>query len=208
MPRARVSARRALPTLAAGMVLVATAVAARRGVPAWERRAYRAVNDLPDALAPIVWPPMQFGSLTSPFALAGLAFWRNRRAEPATSIVAAGFIAWALAKGVKKLVGRGRPHDHDPETNLRLWTEIDGSLGYVSGHAAVAMATTGIINRYGPPRLGAAAYGLAGIVALSRIYAGAHLPIDVVGGAALGVLVSEGVMAASATAATRLNGPT
>jgi undecaprenyl-diphosphatase len=190
------------------MVLVATAVAARRGVPAWERRAYRAVNDLPDALAPIVWPPMQFGSLTSPFALAGLAFWRNRRAEPATSIVAAGFIAWALAKGVKRLVGRGRPHDHDPETNLRLWTEIDGSLGYVSGHAAVAMATTGIINRYGPPRLGAAAYGLAGIVALSRIYAGAHLPIDVVGGAALGVLVSEGVMAASATAATRLNGPT
>lgn len=208
MPRASVSARRALPTLVAGMVLAATAVAARRGVPAWERRVYQAVNDLPDALAPIVWPPMQFGSLTSPFALAAFAYSRNRRAEPATSIVAAGFTAWVLAKGVKRLVGRGRPHDLDPETNLRLWTEIDGSLGYVSGHAAVAMATTGIINRYGPPGLGGAAYALAGIVALSRIYAGAHLPIDVVGGAALGVLVSEGVIAASATAGTRLNGPT
>jgi undecaprenyl-diphosphatase len=182
------------------MVLVATAVAARRGVPAWERRAYQAVNDLPDALAPAVWPPMQFGSLTSPFALAAFAYSRNRRAEPATSIVAAGFTAWVLAKGVKRLVGRGRPHDLDPETNLRLWTEIDGSLGYVSGHAAVAMATAGVVNRYGPPGLGAAAYGLAGIVALSRIYAGAHLPIDVIGGAALGVLVSEGVMAASAAA--------
>jgi undecaprenyl-diphosphatase len=190
------------------MVLVATAAAARRGVPVWERRVYQAVNDLPDALAPIVWPPMQFGSLTSPFALAGFAYWRNRRAEPATSIVAAGFTAWILAKGVKRLVGRGRPHDHDPETNLRLWTEVDGSLGYVSGHAAVAMTTAGIIHRHGPPGVVAAAYGLAGIVALSRIYVGAHLPIDVIGGAALGVLVSEAIMAASATAATRLNGPT
>ena len=102
MPRTRVSARRTLPTVIAGMVLVATAAAARRGVPVWERRVYQAVNDLPDALAPIVWPPMQFGSLTSPFALAGFAYWRNRRAEPATSIVAAGFTAWILAKGRKE----------------------------------------------------------------------------------------------------------
>jgi undecaprenyl-diphosphatase len=187
---------------------VVTAAAARRGVPVWERRAYQAVNDLPDALAPIVWPPMQFGSLTSPFALAAFAYSRNRRAEPATSIVAAGFTAWILAKGVKRLVGRGRPHDHDPETNLRLWTEVDGSLGYVSGHAAVAMTTAGIVHRYGSPGLGAAAYGLAGVVALSRIYAGAHLPIDVIGGAALGVLVSEGIMIASEAAVTRRETPT
>ncbi len=93
---------------------------------------------------------MQFGSLTSPFALGALSYWRNRRAQPATSIVAAGLAAWVVAKGVKKLIGRGRPHDHDPETNLRLRTEIDGSLGYVSGHAAVAMTTAGIIHRLGP----------------------------------------------------------
>jgi undecaprenyl-diphosphatase len=111
------------------------------------------------------------------------------------SIVTAGFAAWITAKGVKKLVGRGRPHDFDSETNLRLWTEIDGSHGFVSGHAAVAVASAGIVHRCVSPRLGAAAYGFAGIVGFSRIYAGAHLPIDVLGGAALGILVSESVIA-------------
>ncbi len=189
------SIKRFLPAAVAGGVLVATTVAAKRGVPPWEHRTFSAINDLPDVLAPLVWPPMQFGSLTSPFALGAVAYWRNRRPEPAASIMAAGFAAWIAAKGMKKLVGRGRPHDFDSETNLRLWTEIDGSLGFVSGHAAVAVASAGIIHRYVSPSLGVAAYGLAAIVGFSRIYAGAHLPIDVLGGAALGVLVSESVIA-------------
>ena len=189
------SVKRFLPAAVAGGILVATTVAAKRGVPPWEHRTYSAINDLPDALAPFVWPPMQFGSLPSPFALAAFAYSRNRRPEPAASMIAAGFAAWIAAKGMKKLVGRGRPHDFDSGTNLRLWTEIDGSLGFVSGHAAVAMASAGIIHRYVSPRLGVAAYGLACIVGLSRIYAGAHLPIDVLGGTALGVLVSESVIA-------------
>ena len=188
------SIKRFLPAAVAGGVLVATTVAAKRGVPPWEHRTYRAINDLPDALAPFVWPPMQFGSLPSPFALGAFAYLRNRRPEPAASIIAAGFAAWIMAKGMKKLVGRGRPHDFDSGTNLRLWTEIDGSLGFVSGHVAVAVASAGIVHRYVSPGLGATAYGLAGLVGFSRIYAGAHLPIDVLGGAALGVLVSESVI--------------
>ncbi len=188
------SIKRFLPAAVAGGVLVATTVAAKRGVPPWEHRTYSAINDLPDALAPLVWPPMQFGSLPSPFALGAFAYRRNRRPEPAASIIAAGFAAWIMAKGMKKLVGRGRPHDFDSGTNLRLWTEIDGSLGFVSGHVAVAMASAGIIHRYVSPGLGVAAYGLAAVVGFSRIYSGAHLPIDVLGGAALGVLVSESVI--------------
>ena len=189
------SIKRFLPVAVAGGILVATTVAAKRGVPPWEHRTYSAINDLPDALAPLVWPPMQFGSLPSPFALGAFAYRRNRRPEPAASIIAAGFAAWIMAKGMKKLVGRGRPHDFDSGTNLRLWTEIDGSLGFVSGHVAVAMASAGIIHRYVSPGLGVAAYGLAAVVGFSRIYAGAHLPIDVLGGAALGILVSESVVA-------------
>jgi len=183
------------PSAAAGASLLAATLVARRGVPAWERSAYRAINDLPDDLAPAAWPPMQFGSLTAPFVLAGLWYWKTRRSEPPTSIIAAGWAAWITAKGVKQLVGRGRPHDHDSHTNLRLGTRIDGSLGFVSGHAAVAMATAGIVHRHLSPGWAASAYGLAGVVGICRIYVGAHYPVDVLGGLALGVLISEGVIA-------------
>ena len=190
-----ISVKQALPAAAATSALLAMAAAAKRGVPAWERRTYEAINNLPDTAAPFVWPPMQFGSFPSPLVLGAVVYWRNRRSEPAVSIIAAGLTAWIAAKGVKKLVGRGRPYDFDSATHLRLGTEIDGSLGFVSGHAAVAMASAGIIHRYTSPPIAAGAYGLAAVVGLSRIYAGAHLPIDVLGGAALGVLVAEGIVA-------------
>lgn len=185
--------RRALPSAVAGSILLIATAVARRGVPAWERQTYAAINSLPDSIAPLAWPPMQFGSFPSPFVLGALFYRHSRRSEPATSLIAAGVTAWLVAKAVKKLVGRGRPHDFDPQTNLRLWTEVDGSLGFVSGHAAVAMASARIIQRNVSPQVAAGVYGLAVIVALSRIYTGAHLPIDAVGGAALGMLIAEGV---------------
>lgn len=171
--------------------LVGSAVEARRGLPDWERSIYHSINDAPNELAPLVWAPMQAGSLSAPFALAGWSYWRTRRLDPALAYAAAGFTTWLTAKGVKKIVGRGRPYDHDPTTNLRLATQIDGSLGYVSGHAAVAATLATIISRDRSVLESIALQGLALGVGATRIYAGAHLPLDVVGGAALGVLIGE-----------------
>jgi len=62
-------------------------------------------------------------------------------------------------------------------------------LGYLSGHAAVSVA----LATAAWPHLGTAgrraALGLVAVVGLSRMYVGAHLPLDVAGGAALGLLV-------------------
>lgn len=176
---------------AAAIVLVGSAVAARRGHPEWERRIYRSINDAPDALAPIAWLPMQAGSLSAPFALAGWSYWRMRNLDPSVAYAASGFTTWLLAKGVKKLVGRGRPHDHDPATNLRLATKTDGSLGYVSGHAAVAGTLAAVVGSGRSPVSVAGLQTVALLVGVTRIYAGAHLPLDVVGGAALGIIVGE-----------------
>lgn len=104
---------------------------------------------------------------------------------------AAGFATWLTAKGVKKVVGRGRPYDHDRSTNLRLATKTDGSLGYVSGHAAVASTLATVMGRGQPAPKAAALQAFAIMVGVTRIYAGAHLPLDVVGGSALGILVGE-----------------
>lgn len=183
--------RKAVRIGAATVVLVGSAVHARRGLPDWERRTYRSINDAPDELAPFAWLPMQAGSLSAPFALAGWSYWRTRDLDPAIAYAASGFTTWLVAKGVKKLIGRGRPYDHDPATNLRLATKIDGSLGYVSGHAAVASTLATVVSAGRSPATAAGLQTFALFVGATRIYAGAHLPLDVVGGAALGILVGE-----------------
>jgi len=186
-----VNVRRAVRIGVAAAVLAGSAVEARRGHPEWERHIYRSINDAPDGLAPIAWLPMQAGSLTAPFALAGWSYWRTRDVDPAVTYAASGFITWLAAKGVKKMIGRGRPHDHDPTTNLRLATRTDGSLGYVSGHAAVASTIATVIGSGRSPVAVAGLQTFALLVGGTRIYAGAHLPLDVAGGTALGILVGE-----------------
>ena len=183
--------RRAVRVGLAAAVLAGSAVEAGRGLSEWERRIYRSINDAPGELAPIAWLPMQAGSLTAPLALAGWSYWRTRDADPAVAYAASGFTTWLVAKGVKKLIGRGRPHDHDPTTNLRLATRTDGSLGYVSGHAAVASTLATVIGSVRSPVVVAGLQVLALFVGVTRIYSGAHLPLDVAGGAALGILVGE-----------------
>lgn len=79
--------RRRLDVLLVGIgatILIPTAVLAKRGVYGWEATAFRSVNDLPDAIQPVVWVFNQYGvfitipvlSLVAP-SPAGAA-WRSR----------------------------------------------------------------------------------------------------------------------------------
>lgn len=182
---------RILKTAAAAAAFVGTAQAATRGLGPQEERIYRSINALPDALAPVVWLPMQAGALAAPFVIGGVVAIKTRAMEPALTIVASGFSAWLAAKVVKKQVGRGRPFDFDESTKLRLLTQTDGSRGFISGHAAVSFAVASVISDRTGPRAGAVMYTAAIAASFSRVYVGAHLPLDVVGGAAFGVLVGE-----------------
>ena len=151
-----------------------------------EQRAFRAVNGLPDELFGPLWPVMQLGALGAAPATAGAALLARNR-PLATRLVSGGTLAWALAKVVKHVVRRGRPSMLLASVRCR-GREASG-LGYLSGHAAVATALTSAAY----PHLGArgrrVALALASLVGLSRMYVGAHLPLDVAGGAALGLLV-------------------
>jgi membrane-associated phospholipid phosphatase len=68
------------------------------------------------------------------------------------------------------------------------------SLGYPSGHAAVAWAITIIVlaSLGRPWRI--AAIVLAVVVPIVRMYVAAHLPLDLIGGAALGIVVASAVV--------------
>lgn len=86
---------------------------------------------------------------------------------------------------------RPRPAALLPGTRCR-GSQATG-LGYLSGHAGVAAA----LGAAALPHLGRTGrvLTLAGVpvVGLTRIYTGAHLPLDIAGGAALGLAVDAAV---------------
>jgi hypothetical protein len=70
---------------------------------------------------------------------------------------------------------------------------VDTGLGYPSGHVAVAAALATAAGPWLPRPARRATWWAVWLVALGRMYAGAHLPLDVVGGAALGWAVAAAV---------------
>jgi undecaprenyl-diphosphatase len=170
---------------AVGLVLCALPVHADR-VGAAETDAFRLVNDLPSLPFPVVWVPMQLGNLlVVPAAvLAALALRRYRLAG---GLALAGAGVYVLAKVVKRFVERGRPSDLLDEVVVR--GAAPHGLGFVSGHIAVVTSLAFVAWPW-LPRWGRWAAGAAVVaVFLARMYVGAHLPLDMVGGAALGLAV-------------------
>jgi membrane-associated phospholipid phosphatase len=164
----------------------ATAIARAEAVHGVERDVFRTVNDLPDALHPPVYVAMQAGSLAGAWVAAGGA-WVAGRSQVARTLAAAGTGVWAGAKLVKRGIGRGRPTLHVEGVQIRGSEER--GLGYPSGHTAVAFCVAAIGDAEVPPAARPSVWALATTVGLARMYVGAHLPLDVVGGAALGLTV-------------------
>jgi membrane-associated phospholipid phosphatase len=185
---ARVRPAEVAAVLAGAPLLVVSwvIVAAGGHVPALERRTFEAINRLPDALWPIVWAPMQLGSLAGALVVVAVIQVVGRNVHLTLAALTASLVAWWSAKGVKAFVSRARPGAL--LTDVRLHEHASG-LGYVSGHSAVAFALAAVVAPSVPSRWRFAVFGLATLVAFARVYAGAHLPLDAIGGAGLGVLV-------------------
>jgi undecaprenyl-diphosphatase len=160
-------------------------VAAGGHVPGAERWAFDGVNGLPGALWPVVWAPMQVGSLLGSLVVVVGIEVTTRHHRLALAALVASQAAWWSAKVVKVLVARARPGALLPGVHLR---EHATGLGYVSGHAAVAFALAAAVAPSLPKRWRPAAFALAAVVAVARVYSGAHLPLDTLGGAGLGLL--------------------
>lgn len=175
---------------AAAAVLAATAALAKGSVPRWESSVFSALHDVPRAVDFVLWAPMQAGSAWAPPVAAAVGWWVARSWRPTAGTLVAGWVGWWLAKGVKSVVERGRPLAELGGDAVRDTALVEG-LGFVSGHATVAFACVTVLAPYlrrRPWRW--VAFALATCVALSRVVVGAHLPLDVVGGASLGVLLA------------------
>lgn len=170
--------------LGAAVVLAwLTIVAAGGVVSTTERNAFRLLNQLPDWLDGPIRALTQLGWIGAVPTAAAVALLARRRRLP-VDLVLAGAAAWVLAKVVKDLAHRGRPGVLLTDVVLR--GVPDAGHGFVSGHAAVAAALATVASAHvsrGNRRL---LWALVWGVAAARVYSGAHLPLDVLGGVALG----------------------
>jgi undecaprenyl-diphosphatase len=191
VPAIRGRGRNALKAGASAAVLAGATYVATTGVPDWEQQVFTLLHDLPRPVDYVLWLPMQAGSAWAP-PLAAFVGWRLTRSwRPTVGALVAGWGGWWLAKAVKAQVERGRPAAELPDDAVRD-TAVTEGLGFVSGHSTVAFACAAVLSPYLPRRWRVAGYALASTVGLSRVVVGAHLPLDVVGGAALGLALAYG----------------
>jgi undecaprenyl-diphosphatase len=182
--------------MAAGIsiVCVSALIASSGEVAGWEASIFHGVNDLPDWLE---WPMWLF-------QLAGLLF-----VPLVVAAVAAYFRRWWLVAGlvllvplklivekavVKQLVERerpgtticGYPDDFDETCGNFRDVPLEG-LSFVSGHAIIAWGVAALLWPVLPGRWRWLPIAIASLNAIARVYLGAHNPLDVVGGAAIGI---------------------
>ena len=158
-------------------------------VTGFEEDAFRAVNDLPGALYPVLWPFQQLGALLvgSAVAVAAAAF---RRYRLAVMVLLATVAKLVLERAVKATVTRTRPGTSiGPDVHLRGDVSIGGE-SFVSGHAVLVPAIAGVVAPYLPGRWKAVPWTIVGLVMLTRVYVGAHNPLDVICGAGLGLAIA------------------
>ena len=177
--------------MAALLVAVSGAMVRHEGVSRPEERLFRIVNNLPDGIYWPVWLVMQLGTAGAAPATAAVA-WAKGDRRLATRLVVAGTVTWLVSKAVKNRVKRPRPAALLSGTRRR--GPEPAGLGYLSGHAGVAVA----LGAAALPQFGrkgrAVGLVLIPVVGLARVYVGAHFPLDVVGGAALGLGVEALVL--------------
>jgi undecaprenyl-diphosphatase len=117
--------------------------------------------------------------------IAGL-YWR--RPAIFLYVALADLLAGVSSDVLRHAIGRERPPLRFPEPHPLV--HVPGNPSFPSGHAATSFACAATLA-WLTPLSPVALYVLAALIAFSRVYVGVHYPLDVIGGAALGLGVAR-----------------
>jgi undecaprenyl-diphosphatase len=152
-------------------------VAARRLHGPWRTRVARALTRAGDTSS---WTVVVLGLLAAGQPFTGLA-WR---------LAAATLVGTLLSQGLKRSLHRPRPTS--AIVGFEALAENPDRFSFPSGHTTAAFAAA-VALAGAPYGIGPAALGLALGIGTSRVYLGAHYPLDVAAGVVLGT--AAGVLA-------------
>ena len=128
-------------------------------------------------------------------ALGALAALVWRRPLLLVAVVGADVAAQLTAAALKLAVDEERPPFRHPQVDPLV--AVPASASFPSGHAASSFACAAVLAWCAPLRP-LPLLALAAGIAFSRVYVGVHYPLDVIGGALLGLAVGVGVTRALA----------
>ena len=168
------------------MIVCGVIVANRLGAGT-EVAVFRRINHWPAWLYPPMWT-VQLSGVIGALPLVAAAAALLRRLRLAAALAAATLLKVSLEAVAKMLVQRNRPAETLPDVILRGKAAAHGR-SFPSGHAMVIFAITVLVSPYFRGWWKVLPWALAAAVCLSRVYLGAHFPLDVIAGAGLGTFI-------------------
>lgn len=172
------------------LCLFALAVAGVYALTLGHASGFLAVQVLTGQVPAVVWEWLTaFGDERMLFAVLLPFCLRYPRLFWAAVLAAA--LAGLTSHGVKALFHLPRPLSVLPMEQVILIGRAGSSYALPSGHAAAAFAMAGVLYGGCGWRVGSLALLVATMAGLSRIAVGVHWPLDVLAGAALGLLAAR-----------------
>ena len=176
----------------------AAALVLKAGSVGWDKALFRFLNDVPPAVASVLTPVshlfLPVGIVVVVVLAVSYVVARNRSIMPVAAGVVAAGAAWALANLAKAVANRPRPYEVVAGAVLRQHPAHGTS--FPSSHTAVTVAVMIALVPFLPRALAGVAIAYAVLVGWSRVYLGVHYPLDILGGAGIGIAVGGVILLA------------